>query len=534
MKRIFIFISILITFKTTIYSQKQGNIWCFGDSALIDFNEVDNPIVSRSASRSRGSCSSIADSLGNLLFYFSNVSAIGDTCAAYGEFAFMYTKEHTIMENGQCLSGEGWYEEHTIIPMPGNDSLYYKFSVNDYEHPGIDYSVIDMKANGGMGKVIERDVSMVAYTSEFGITPISQCIKAIRHGNGKDWWLISKTSPYNFELGPQIYFTLIKVTSEGITYEEVLAQEQYNVAGWGFNGFSNDGSKFYSIALDFAFGYITTYDFNRCTGEITNKKIIEETYQMQDLDSLGYYPSFWDAEMSPNNRYLYVNTVDISCGDSSRFFLFQYDLEAEFPALTRDTILDYYAGNAAFKRQGGTLRLAPDNKIYYSRPIENCFDYWWPYPDSLYHPFNMNLSVINNPDSAYPACNFTPYSFYLGGARTYYGLPNNPNFALGAVEGACDTSASGLNNTQKFLNTNLNIFPNPCYNNCQIQYKPATQKGNIIITNIAGKVIFKEENIPVTLLQHGYEINTAAFGKGVYFVTLVSGNQNVSTKMIKL
>jgi hypothetical protein len=146
----------------------------------------------------------------------------------------------------------------------------------------------------------------------------------------------------------------------------------------------------------------------------------------------------------------------------------------------------------------------------------------------------MNLSVINSPDSAYPACNFTPYSFYLGGARTYQGLPNNPNFALGAVDNFCDTSANDLRDSQKFLHTNLNIFPNPCYNNCQIQYKPALSIGNIAISNLQGKFVFKEENIPVTLLQHGYEINTSAFAKGVYFVTIITNKESVTKKMVKL
>jgi Secretion system C-terminal sorting domain len=531
----FFLIVIIIVFQSTIcFSQKQGNIWCFGDSALIDFNNLDNPSVGRSASRSRGSCTSIADSLGNLLFYFSDVSAIGDTCSEYSEFAFMYTKEHTIMENGQCLSGEGWYEEHTIIPMPSNDSLYYKFSVNLYDHPGIDYSIIDMKANGGLGKVIERDVNVVSYTGYAGLTPIAACLKAVRHGNGKDWWLITQSTGYNLELGSDIIYLLLKVSQSGIEIQEIplLEPDRYDNA-WGNCGFNRDGNKFYTIGQSAALGTIVLYDFDRCTGILSNQKIIQEAYPV-DPDSADYYPLFWNAEFSASGRYLYANTIELSCYELGRFFLFQYDLEEEFPALTRDTILDYYAVNAFFKRQGGCLRLAPDNKIYYSRPIENCNAYWWPYPDSLYHPFNMNLSVINSPDSAYPACNFTPYSFYLGGARTYYGLPNNPNFALGAVEGACDTTANGLKDSQQFLNTNLNIFPNPCYNSCQIQYKPAKSIGNIAISNMEGKVIFKEENIPVTLLQHGYEVNTSAFAKGVYFVRLVTDKVSVTKKMVKL
>jgi Secretion system C-terminal sorting domain len=153
----------------------------------------------------------------------------------------------------------------------------------------------------------------------------------------------------------------------------------------------------------------------------------------------------------------------------------------------------------------------------------------------LYLPQNENLSVINNPDSAYPACNFTPYSFNLGGARTYYGLPNNPNFALGAMEGTpCDTLSTSVREIKSYKNNQLNIFPNPCYNNCQIQYKPAKSMGNIEISNMEGKVIFKEESIPVTLLQYGYEVNTSAFAKGVYFVSLITDKESVTKKMVKL
>jgi Secretion system C-terminal sorting domain len=522
-------------FQSTIcFSQKQGNIWCFGDSALIDWNDVNNPIFGRSVSKSRGSCSSISDSLGNLLFYFSNVSAIGDTCAAYGEFAFMYTKEHTIMENGQCLSGEGWYEEHSIIPMPDNDSLYYKFTADLYAYdgdtPGINYSIVDMHANGGLGKVIERDVSAVSYTAGGG-SPVSWCIKAVRHGNGRDWWLIAKTTIFNLDLGEDLFYLLLLVTPEGVTVQQIPVVEPNCPTGFAFGSFSKDGTKYCSVCPNYPFGNIVTYDFDRCTGEFSNQKVIEETISIPS-DSVNY-DVYFSAEFSPNNRYLYIDNLDVECALGKRIFLFQYDLEDEFPALTRDTVMDYIETAQYSSRQGGLLKLAPDNKIYLARPLNSCYINMWPYPDSIYTEANTYLSVINNPDSAYPACNFTPYSFYLGGARTYHGLPNNPNFALGAVEGACDTSTS-LNNSQKFLNTNLNIFPNPCYNNCQIQYKPAKSIGNITITNISGKVIYKEEYIPVTLLQYGYEINTSAFAKGVYFVRLVTDKVSVTKKMVKL
>ncbi|MBK9637574.1 MAG: hypothetical protein IPO63_07065 [Bacteroidetes bacterium] len=65
-----------------------------------------------------------------------------------------------------------------------------------------------------------------------------------------------------------------------------------------------------------------------------------------------------------------------------------------------------------------------------------------------------NLSVINQPDSTYPACDYQQFSFYLGGQKAYAGLPNNPNYELDTLHGSpCDTlTAVGLNDVFPQLN----------------------------------------------------------------------------------
>jgi Secretion system C-terminal sorting domain len=515
-------------FQSTIcFSQKEGNIWCFGDSAGIDWNDAQNPILFKTARVSRGSCTSIADSLGSLLFYKGTTLYIGDTCPNV-EFGRVFSKDNSIMEGGNCISGSGYYNEHVIVPFPGNDSLFYIFSRDDDN--GINYSVVNIKENSGLGKLIETDI-LIAISSPAGF---SWFIRAIKHGNGRDWWIIAKTTFVNVEYAPDLYYFLFLITPNGIEEQQIPINEPDCGTSFSTCGFSKDGTKFYSMCPNYPFGNIVLYDFDRCTGELTNKKIIDETPIIPE-DSVND-ELFCSAEFSPNNKFLYVNTQHVFCNNEGvNFHLFQYNLEEDFPSLTRDTILVYEENNSNFFKDTGTLRLAPDDKIYFSRSLSSCSDYWWPYPDSLYHPWNMNLSVINSPDSAYPACSFTPYSFYLGGARTYYGLPNNPNFSLGAMEGTpCDTLSTSVREIKSYKNNQLNIFPNPCYNNCQIQYKPALSIGNIAISNMEGKVIFKEENIPVTLLQHGYEVNTSAFAKGVYFVSLVTDKESVTKKMVKL
>ncbi|MBK8846993.1 MAG: hypothetical protein IPO27_10775 [Bacteroidetes bacterium] len=74
----------------------------------------------------------------------------------------------------------------------------------------------------------------------------------------------------------------------------------------------------------------------------------------------------------------------------------------------------------------------------------------YPYQDSMRNYINENLSVINEPDSLGAKCDYQPFSFYLGGKRTYYGLPNNPNYELGPLLGsACDTLSASMQYTPK-------------------------------------------------------------------------------------
>ncbi|MBK9413038.1 MAG: hypothetical protein IPN61_06355 [Bacteroidetes bacterium] len=66
MKKILIILFLTLNY-FSLYSQKQGNIWCFGDSAGIDFNQSP-PTTFTSSVRNRGSCCSIADTSGSLYF----------------------------------------------------------------------------------------------------------------------------------------------------------------------------------------------------------------------------------------------------------------------------------------------------------------------------------------------------------------------------------------------------------------------------------------------------------------------------------
>jgi hypothetical protein len=517
---------LIVLLPFSIYAQKQGNIWCFGDSAGINWSDPENPTFFESASRYRGSCSSIADTVGNLLFYCANIEGNGFICPNF-QFNYIYNRNHEVMEDGYCLPGQGWYNEHTIIPAPGSDSLYYVFSVDNIF--SISYNLVDINANDGLGSVIERDHQLAAFPEG---NHFCWSITAVKHGNGRDWWIIAKSGGASVQLGLiplQFYEFLVTPLGVFTTFIPINDNYKSEVSQLLFN---HQGDKFYNVASE---GELKEYNFNRCNGDILINRIIDtSTFVIYNEDSI-YTRAYFFSELSPNGRFLYISTLPYPECYYAYGYLLQYDLWTDNPMEHIDTLSIYGEAIDGYNdfRGTGCLRLAPDGKIYFSQGMQSCTQYLLPYPDSLYTTSNTNLSVINNPDSLGVAANFSQYSFYLGGNRTYYGLPNNPNYNLEPLP-ECDTLSTSIKPQKQFLKTDFNIFPNPCYNNCILEYKPALSIGNIAISNMQGKVIFKEENIPVTLLQHGYEVNLSGFAKGIYTVTLVTGKEVVTKKLIKL
>ena len=148
---------------------------------------------------------------------------------------------------------------------------------------------------------------------------------------------------------------------------------------------------------------------------------------------------------------------------------------------------------------------------------------------------NENLGVINNPDVVGSGCNFAPFSFYLGGKRTHYGLPNNPNYSLGPLAGSpCDTLTGIQEVAQKNKKIKLHVAPNPVtktlyFNAEQVHGHTAY----ITIQNAMGAVVFKKEAI---VLNGGYvtlPINVSGFNNGIYIITLHTDKEAVSAKFIK-
>jgi hypothetical protein len=183
----FLLVLFLLIAAGNVSAQFTDRYWAFGDSAGIDFKNPSSPQAANSILRVRGTCASICDSAGDLLFYAGAPNWIEWlNPAGPDKFGTVVNKNHQTMQNGDTLIGEGWYQEMTIVPNPANNKLFYVFCAGVTGYIGLYYSIVDLSYNGGLGKVIQKNVQLRNDT-------LVDCITAVRHGNGRDWWVLVRT-----------------------------------------------------------------------------------------------------------------------------------------------------------------------------------------------------------------------------------------------------------------------------------------------------------------------------------------------------
>ena len=473
------------------YAQNRNSVWCFGDSAMIDFSDTANIVVESSSLDTRGSCVSMSDQSGKLLYYAGTMPYFG-TNSFYATYVFDST--HSIMLNGDTLFGHAWYHELISFPSPSNDSTYYIFSIGVTSVFGLYYSIIDMRLNNGLGAVTVKNIQLQSFEQV-------DCLNAVKHGNGRDWWLIFRKSDFSVGSSNNDWYTYL-ITPYGIQNFSVQSIGSQNHTNNGQICFSQLGDK---VVFSNLMGLLELFNFDRCNGLLSNPIIIEPE---PTIPPAKY---FWSCAFSPDASKLYVST------NETPTYLFQYDLNSPNIAASKDTIYSLSYPLEA----GGELKLAPDNKIYLSNWYFNGFQTPYPYQDTVYNMYNMNLSVINQPDSLGTACDFQPYSFYLGGKRTYVGLPNNPDYDLGVVAGsACDT-ITGIA-PSPLGRGGVRLYPNPV-NNILFISGLSDAKNELVVYDIYGRQIIKKQtngtnsNIDVSLLAEGVYTLRIKNETGEYF-----------------
>jgi len=381
-----LFICCFFLYAISVQAQKQANYWYFGTGAGLNFNTTPpSPLFNNAANSQEGSAS-ISDNNGNLLFYTNGIAVIN--------------RKHEIMLNGNNLRGDLSSTSNTIIiPLPGNDSIYYLFTIGATNQlsKGFRYNIINIKGDGGFGEVIEKNT----YVDE-----AYEKLAAVRHCNNKDAWLILRkweTDEYNAYL----------FTSSGLNIIPVISRTGLVVGGVPNNAigtikFSIDGKKLAAVHATET-DAVELMTFDNATGQISNPVVFHP-------NTVPHPPAFtgaYAAEFSPNGNLLYVSSNN-SAADPCTLFQFDITSNNEIAILASKQIIaqpkPWFAG---------ALQTGPDMKIYLAT---------WK---------DTALSVINNPNVYGPGCNFqqNKISFGSKGEPVQFGLPTfiqsdlNVNFA---------------------------------------------------------------------------------------------------------
>ena len=372
-KLLFLNFSILLILGAN--AQKQANYWYFGSGVGLNFNQTPPQILNNNFANSQEGCASIADNNGNLLFYTNGLTIIN--------------RKHEVMLNGNGIRGDLSSTSNTIIiPLPGNDSIYYLFTVGATTQvaKGFRYTIINIKGDGGFGEVLQKNV----YVEE-----AYEKLAAVRHCNKKDVWITIRKWESD-------EFNTYLLTASGFNVNPVVSNTGFVVGGLANNAigslkFSIDGSKLAAVHATET-DAVELMRFNNATGQITNPVIIRPNILPHALSFTGVY----GAEFSPNGNLLYIssnNSVTDPC------ILYQFDITSFNQATIIATKQIIAAPKPWF---AGALQTGPDMKIYLAA---------WK---------DTAVSVIENPDVYGAGCNFVFNKISFGNRPepVQFGLPS--------------------------------------------------------------------------------------------------------------
>ncbi len=476
MKKLYFLVFIIIIFSLNIFSQKQGNIWYFGEHAGLDFNYypplpitdgmISSPPMPPGNYNQEG-CSTICDSTGTLLLYTD-----GNT---------IWDKNHQIINNGDSLMGHrSSTQAALILPKPNSNDIFYVFTTDGFQNEfnnGLRYSVVDM-CNDNYCTVIQGEKNILL------LDTASEKLTAVKHNNNTDYWIVTvkhfTNSYYSFLLTSNgIADTVISNvgtihTGGGTGYLSALGQMKA----------SPNGEKIAMVIGQQDSIRLEIFDFCDTTGVLSNPITIP--------DNNGLY----GVSFSPDNSKLYITKSLIN------FQLIQYNLSAG--SGHPDSIIASKFIIPLTNRARG-LQLGPDGKIYTVTGNDNY------------------LGLIEYPDSAQSACNYINDAIYLNGASCVYSLPNyidSYNYHNTIL------SCSPTHVHREKVNM-PNIFPNPTTGLLRINNEELIIK-NVAVYDIYGKEVLKQE---VGIQK--YVIDLSNQPKGIYIVKVITDKQTITRKVIK-
>ena len=383
----YLFCSIYLLVSSLLLAQKQNNYWYFGQKAGLNFNSGSPaaPLTNSALLAAEGTATVSDPVTGNLLFYTNGV--------------VVYTKNHTLMPNGNNLYGDSsTLQSACIVPKPGNSNIYYIFTMDAITHfplqRGLNYSVVDLTLNGGLGDVSAKNVPLEA--------PMGEALTCTRHGNGTDCWVIAHSYTGN-------EYHAYLITAAGVNASPVISTTGPTICCESDQlRFSPSGKKLAYITI-YDYGFPNMYpgadmcDFDNCTGVVT----YNYTLFPQTTFNLGYFT----PDFSPDESKFYFQDA-------------QFDLSAGSGVAVQ-------ASKVVIAPAPSHFKLGPDGKIYH---------------------FTNGHGLITKPNLAGAACNYVPSGFTTLGRASGTSLlsdvplsvpPTDPSFYLNTTVNNFDCKGNG-------------------------------------------------------------------------------------------
>ncbi|MFZ1424792.1 MAG: PKD domain-containing protein [Saprospiraceae bacterium] len=417
-----IYIIIIIShFNINLKSQKFDFNWIFGydfsdnpsDTIeginILEFDTPSgNPLVSfnpfiKSDFHNYG-CS-ISDRNGKFLFCFDGYNV--------EDYRYNYiTNSRQVCPDEDC---DFLMQGSTIIPKPGNDTVYYLL----YEQDEViflnssasvmanffNYSelVETYNHNGIVLKIIRKKV--LNDTLDTG--KVAYC----KHANGRDWWALVPGRISNK------YYTILidPIGVKLINIQEVGDKRNY---GDGFACFSPNG-KFYVIGTkdvhdEWSGSEFDFYQFDRNTGKLSK----HQNFKIDSTESISVGCAF-----SASNEILYICSGQV---------LYQYpivngQLNARIEIARYDGYLSHLFDNIYGPTYFGQLQLGPDDRIYCNSNFIQ----------------TRHLHVINRPNILGKSCDFRQHTIPFPSIKKT--MPYYPNYRLGPIDDSISDTL-GINN----------------------------------------------------------------------------------------
>ena len=502
--RYLLIIVLLIVFRP-LYAQKHDYVWTGGENLnnpaitggfLIDFKDHYPDVTSHPRTYNLfQSSAGISDTSGTLMVYTNGcviASGASDSVLENGDNINPGQVHNLYCDPNTPNTGFGYYPNVTqssmFLPLPDSNGIYYLFHKNakilnnpfDVITDNLYYTVVDMNQNNNEGKVVLKNIPLMHDTLAAGL------MTAVKHANGKDWWIVTPRNTEN-----QIYCFLF--THNGIV-DTTLQFIGFNLDqdGSGQITFTPDGSK---MITSNPYTGLGIFDFDRSTGQLSN-------YQSIDISPyIWQWTDFAGCAVSPNNRFVYV---------SSTLDLLQYDLNAPDIAASRVTVGVYDGGQNPLATTFGQCQLAPDCKIYIQTGQQA-----------------ENLHVIHRPNEKGAACDFEQRGLVLTNANRG-SLPYFPNYRLGPIDNPgepCNT-VTGAQAPFSPL-PDFSVFPNPASDHIRVIVNQSfAETITFRLFDTAG-ILVRESNFN-PLSTSALSVDIADIAPGIYIWHAASG-----TKMIQ-